>query len=148
MTTPQTAPSSILFICYLNAIRSPMAQGLMKQMAHDDIYVQSCGLSKAPLDNLMVTIMKEKGIDMSGHESQSLQDLQDSSFDLIIAFTRDAGEAAKAAFQGQDVKVETWPTPDPTTAHLDVRSMMNNYRAVRDNIDAQLKRRFKEYADK
>lgn len=148
MKPPQAPLTSILFICYLNAIRSPMAEGLMKQIAGDNVYVQSCGLSKGPLDSLMVAIMKEKNIDMSGHEAQSLQDLQDSSFDVIIAFTYDAGEAAKAAFEGQDVLIETWPTPDPTSGHLDVRNMMNNYRAVRDNIDAQLRRRFMEYAVK
>lgn len=145
MTTPQAPLTSILFICYLNSIRSPMAEGLMKQIAGENVYVQSCGISKGSLDSLMVAIMKEKGIDMSGHEAKSLKDLQDGSFDIIIAFTEDAGEAAKAAFEGQDVVIETWPTPDPTSGHLDVRNMMNNYRAVRDNIDAQLKRRFKEY---
>jgi len=121
-----------------------MAEGLMQKLVGDQVYVQSCGISKGQLDSLMVAVMKEKGIDMSTHDAQSLADLQDSSFDVIIAFTEDAGAAARAAFEGQDVKIETWPTPDPTSGQLDVRSMMNNYRAVRDNIDAQLKRYFKQ----
>ena len=140
--TQKPLPSSILFICYLNSIRSPMAEGLMKALVGEQLYVQSCGISKGELDSLMVAVMKEKNIDMSGHEAKSLKDLQDGSFDMIIAFTDDAGAAAKAAFEGQDVTIETWPTPDPTSGQLDVRSMMNNYRSVRDNIEAQLKRYF------
>jgi len=90
----------------------------------------------------MVAVMKEKGIDMSGHKPQSLTELNDSSFDLIIAFTEGAGAAAAAAFEGQDVVIETWKTPDPTSGVIDVRAMMNNYRAVRDQIEARLKRYF------
>ena len=140
--TQTQLPSSILFICYLNAIRSPMAEGLMRDLVGDQIYVQSCGISKGKLDSLMVAVMKEKNIDMSAHDAKSLVDLQDGSFDMIIAFTEEAGMAAKSVFEGQDVTIETWPTPEPTAGQLDVRSMMNNYRAVRDNINAQLMRYF------
>lgn len=115
----------------------------MRALVGDKVYIQSCGISKGEIDSLMVAIMKEKNIDMSAHEAKSLRDLQDSSFDIIIAFTEDAGAAAQATFEGQDVVIETWPTPDPTSGHLDVRNMMNNYRAVRDNIEAQLKRYFR-----
>ena len=135
-------PSSILFICYLNSIRSPIAEGLMKSLVGDRVYVDSCGESKGDIDSLMVAVMKEKGIDMSAHESQTLTDIQDGSFDVIIAFTENAADAAKAVFEGQDVEILTWRTPDPTAGALDVRTMMNNYRAVRDQLEARLKRHF------
>ena len=139
---PKTAPSSVLFVCYLNSIRSPMAEGLMKNLVGNKIYIQSCGESKGDLDTLMVAVMKEKGIDMSAHSARSLTELNDQSYDLIIAFTEGAAAAATAAFEGQDVTIETWPTPEPTAGALDVRAMMNNYRAVRDLIEARLKRHF------
>ena len=56
--------------------------------------------------------------------------------------TEDAGEAARAYFEDTDAVIEVWPTPDPTAGMLDVRAMMNNYRAVRDYIDGRLERRF------
>jgi len=136
------APKAILFVCYLNSIRSPMAEGLMKQRFGDQTYVQSCGLEAGELDDLMVAVMKECGIDMSQHQARTLSDLQDASFDIVIAFTEDAGEATKAIFKDSDTIVETWPTPDPTAGSLDVRAMMNNYRSVRDYIDGKLERRF------
>ena len=135
-------PSSILFICHLNSIRSPMGEGMMRKLVGDQIHIRSCGISKGNLDNLMVAVMKEKGVDMSSHEALSLTDLDDKSFDLIIAFTQNAASAAEAVFAGQDVQIETWQTPDPTIGSLDVRAMMNNYRAVRDQIEGRLKRHF------
>lgn len=135
-------PSSVLFVCYLNSIRSPMAEGLMRKLVGDTVHIRSCGEAKGDLDTLMSAVMKEKGIDMSAHEAQTLTELDDQSYDLIIAFTDGARAAAEAAFEGQDVKIETWLTPDPTAGALDVRTMMNNYRAVRDQIENRLKRYF------
>ena len=107
-----------------------------------DVQSQSCGIAAGDLDDLMVAVMREKGADMSNHEAQTLGDVVDDDFDLIIAFTDAAGEAAKAAFEDKDVKIEVWPLPDPTQGSLDVRAMMNNYRASLDNIEGRLKRAF------
>lgn len=142
MTELTALPNSVLFICHLNSIRSPMAEGLMKKLHGDHIYVQSCGISAGEIDDLMVAIMKESGIDMAAHASRSLLEIQDTSFDVVIAFTEAAGEAARAAFANADTLIEVWPTPDPTAGVLDVRAMMNNYRSVRDFINNRLKRRF------
>jgi len=135
-------PESILFVCYLNSIRSPMAEGLMKFHFADFGNIQSCGLASGELDDLMVAVMAEKNIDMSAHVAQTLGDVADTHFDLVIAFTESAGAAAEAAFLGTDTVVETWPLPDPTAGSLDVRAIMNNYRSIRDNLEARLKRRF------
>ena len=142
MVKATPAPDAVLFICYLNSIRSPIAEGLMKKRFGETTYVQSCGLAAGEIDDLMVAIMKESGIDMSGHKARTLSELSDTSFDVVITFTEDAGEAARAYFEDTDAVIEVWPTPDPTAGMLDVRAMMNNYRAVRDYIDGRLERRF------
>ena len=142
MAKATPAPDAVLFICYLNSIRSPIAEGLMKKRFGEQTYVQSCGLAAGEIDDLMVAIMKEKGIDMSEHKARTLGELSDTSFDVVITFTEDAGEAARAYFEDTEALIEVWPTPDPTAGTLDVRSMMNNYRAVRDYIDGRLERRF------
>lgn len=135
-------PKSILFVCYLNSIRSPMAEGLMKKRFGRDVYVQSAGMATAELDDLMVAIMAEKGIDMSAHSARTLLDLGETNFDRVIAFTEAAGEAARAVFEDSDTIVEVWAIPDPTAGSLDVRAIMNNYRSVRDYIDNRLSRHF------
>jgi len=139
----QKLPKSVLFVCYLNSIRSPMAEGIMRKL-FPNVESQSCGIASGDLDDLMVAVMREKGVDMSAHEARTLGDLTDETFDLVIAFTDAAGEAAKAAFADAETKIEVWPLPDPTQGSLDVRAMMNNYRAIRDNIEGRLKRAFME----
>ena len=47
-------PSSVLFVCYLNSIRSPMAEGLMKKHFGDTVHVQSCGEEKGDLDTCLL----------------------------------------------------------------------------------------------
>ena len=140
---PQTAPKSVLFVCYLNSIRSPMAEGLMRKLFPNTIS-QSCGIASGDLDDLMIAVMREKGIDMSEHKAQTLADVAEQNFGLVIAFTEAAGDAAKAAFEDNDISIEVWPLPDPTQGSLDVRAIMNNYRAIRENIEARLKRAFVE----
>lgn len=139
----QKLPKSVLFVCYLNSIRSPMAEGIMRKL-FPNVESQSCGIASGDLDDLMVAVMREKGVDMSAHEARTLGDLTNETFDLVIAFTEAAGESAKAAFADTDTKIEVWPLPDPTQGSLDVRAMMNNYRAIRDNIEGRLKRAFME----
>jgi len=65
MTSPAPAklPNSVLFVCYLNSIRSPMAEGLMKKRFSQQLYVQSAGMESGDLDELMVAVMAEKSID-------------------------------------------------------------------------------------
>ena len=144
MSVPITEkmPNSVLFVCYLNSIRSPMAEGLMKKRFGRSLYVQSAGLASGELDDLMVAVMAEKSIDLSAHKSRTLSELGDTNYDLVIAFTQNAADAALAMFEGTDTVVETWLVPDPTAGSLDVRAMMNNYRAIRDFIDNKLVRRF------
>ncbi len=137
-------PDSVLFVCTLNSIRSPMAEGLMKAKYGHDIYVQSCGLEAGELNDLMVAVMREKNIDMQGHKSRSLSDLADTSFDQVICFTEDAKAASDAVFGDSDTHIDYWPTPDPTQGALDVRAMLNNFRAVRDTIEARIERTFGE----
>ena len=138
-----SAPNSILFVCHLNSIRSPMAEGLMNKL-YSYTQAQSCGLAAGDLDDLMVAVMREKGVDMSEHDAQTLGEVANHPFDLVIAFTDAAGDAAKAAFDATDTMIEVWPLPDPSQGSLDVRAVMNNYRAIRDNIEARLKRAFVE----
>ena len=130
----------VLFLCYLNSIRSPMAEGLMKKL-HPDAHVASAGLASGELDDLMVAVMREKGIDMEHHVSRTLDQLG-RDWDVAIALTEPAGAAAESYFKDTDTIVETWELPDPTKFYYDVRQMMNDYRAVRDNLEMRIQRRF------
>ncbi|WP_427450602.1 low molecular weight phosphatase family protein [Litorimonas sp. WD9-15] len=133
----------VLFVCQLNSVRSPMAEGLLRKRAGDKIDVQSCGLSPIDPNEFMLGVMQEVGIDMSEHEPLGLAEVQDEDFDRVIAFTESAKAGAETAFEGSDIQVELWAVPDPGEGSLDVRAMLNNYRAIRSNIDARIAREFR-----
>lgn len=142
MSKNQQLPTSVLFVCTLNSIRSPMAEGMMKAKFGDDVYVQSCGLEAGEISDLMVAVMREKGIDMQAHKSKTLAEISDTSFDVVIAFNQDAEAAVRAVFDDSDTEIDCWPTPDPTQGAMDVRAMMDNFRAVRDVIEMRIDKKF------
>jgi len=133
---------NVLFICQLNSVRSPIAEGLLRKRLGDKVYVKSCGLTPDEPNEFMLTIMKEVGIDMSDHKPLGLDDIKDENFDRIIAFTAGAKAGAETFFGDNSPEIELWAVPNPGEGSLDVRALLNNYRAIRSNIDARLGREF------
>ena len=136
----------VLFICQLNSVRSPMAEGLLRKQLGQSVDVQSCGLTPIEPNDFMLSVMREVGVDMSEHTPVGLADLQDDVFDRVIAFTASAKAAAETAFENTDMEIELWAVPDPGEGSLDVRALLNNYRAIRTNIDARIGREFRTTA--
>ncbi len=132
----------VLFICQLNSVRSPMAEGLLRKQMGSKVYVRSCGLTPEEPNDFMISIMREVGIDMSEHQPLALNDIAHEDFDRIIAFTMNAKAGADAVLGGSGPDVELWAVPNPGEGSLDVRALLNNYRAIRANIDARLAREF------
>lgn len=135
-------PSSVLFICQMNMVRSPMAEALMRKHYPKIGTIASCGLSQGEADALVATVMSEVGADLSEHSPRTLDSFGNQNFDVVIAFTSPAYEAAKAYFAETDSNVLHWPLPEPGEGSLDVRAIMNNYRAMRDLIKSRLIRHF------
>jgi len=136
----------VLFICQLNSVRSPMAEGLLRKKLGDSVDVKSCGLTPVEPNDFMLSVMREVGIDMSEHLPIALADLQYETFDHVIAFTSSVKSAAEVAFENQNIEIKLWAVPDPGEGSLDVRALLNNYRAIRTNISARLDREFKTTA--
>jgi len=132
----------VLFICQLNSVRSPMAEGLLRKQLGAKVSVKSCGLTPEEPNDFMISIMKEVGIDMSEHEPLALTDIMHEDFDRIIAFTSGAKEGAEAVLSDAGSQIELWAVPNPGEGSLDVRALLNNYRAIRTNIGARLAREF------
>ena len=132
----------VLFICQFNSVRSPMAEGLLRKQMGSKVHVQSCGLTPEAPNELRVTIMNEVGIDMSGHQAKSLADMGTDTFDRIIAFTAGSKAGAEAVLGAINQEIELWAVPNPGEGSLDMRALLNNYRAIRANIQARLMREF------
>jgi len=138
-------PSAVLFACGLNAIRSPMAAAMLRQMLGSSSYVASAGVRKGEPDPFAVAVMAEIGLDISRHKPltfEELDDLEGLNFDLILTLAPEAHHRALEITRTSAVDVEYWPTPDPSVAEGSREQRLEAYRAVRDQLLAHIRERF------
>jgi len=136
-------PRSVLFLCSLNAIRSPMAAALLKHLRGSRIHVQSAGIREgAAIDGFAVAVMGEFGIDIRDHQPQSLSDLKDASFELVVTLSPEAHHQALELTRTRPVAVEYWAIQDPTVAEGPREVRLEAYRAVRDALLKRIRARF------
>lgn len=135
-------PGSVLFCCTRNAIRSPMAEGILKYLHGQRIYVDSVGLREGEIDPFVIAVMDEIGIDLSRHRSKTFDDLEDGSFDLIISLSPEAQHHAVEMTRTMACEVEFWNTFDPTVVEGNRETRLNAYRQVRDTLLDRITARF------
>jgi protein-tyrosine-phosphatase len=135
-------PRSILFCCTLNAVRSPMAEGLAKAMLPRNIYVDSAGLSTQLLDGFAVAVMDELGIDIRDHNTQSFEHIRPDEFEMIVALSPEAHERVRELTRAMAVEVVHWPIADATAAGGTREARIAAYRTVRDHIRNEIRRHF------
>jgi protein-tyrosine-phosphatase len=137
-------PPAVLFVCTMNALRSPMAAAILRHLAGRCCYVESAGVRAGELDGFMVTVMTEIGIDVSHHAPRTLRALNDTSFDLIVSLSPEAHHQALELTRTMAVDVEYWPTFDASllAGQGNREQMLSAHRQVRDQLFAKIKRRF------
>jgi protein-tyrosine-phosphatase len=140
-----TRPQAVLFACGMNAVRSPMAAGLFKQLFGKTVYVSSAGVRKGEPDPFAVAAMEEIGIDITRHKPvtfEELEDLEGLNFDLIVTLSPPAHHKALELTRTNAAEVEYWPTLDPTGVEGSREQRLDAYRAVRDELMAHIRERF------
>jgi len=135
-------PAAVLFCCTLNALRSPMAEGIMKRLYGTRLYVQSVGVHAGETDPLMVQVMDEIGIDLSRHRPRDFAALDDSSFDVVVSLSPEAQHKAVDLTRTHACEVEYWPTFDPSLVEASREVRLESYRAVRDELQRRILKRF------
>jgi protein-tyrosine-phosphatase len=135
-------PSSVLFACGFNSIRSPMAAALLKEIHGRRIYVDSVGVREAPVDGFAVAVMAEVGLDLARHQPKIFAALEDTSFDLIVSLAPEAQHAAVELTRTMACDVEFWPVFDPTATEGNREEILAAYRALRDLLRRRILERF------
>jgi protein-tyrosine-phosphatase len=135
-------PSAVLFACTLNAVRSPMAEAILKHLHGRRIYVDSCGVRPEEIDPFAVQVMDEIGIDLSRHRTKSFDDLEDSSFDLVLSLSPEAQHKAVDLTRHMACDVEYWPVFDPTAVEGSRETRLDAYREVREHLMRRILQRF------
>ena len=135
-------PSSVLFACTFNSVRSPMAEALLKHLHGRRIYVDSVGVRDAEIDPFAVAVMDEIGIDISKHRAKTFDTLEDTSFDLVVSLSPEAQHSAVELTRTMACEVEFWPMLDPTAVEGSREEMLGAYRLVRDQLKKRILERF------
>ena len=135
-------PSSVLFACSFNSIRPPMAEAMLKHLRGRHIYVDSVGVRGAEIDPFAVAVMDEIGMDISKHRAKTFEDLEDTSFDLVVSLSPEAQHSAVELTRTMACEVEFWPMLDPTAVEGNREEMLNAYRRVRDQLRQRILERF------
>ena len=138
----ENAPKSVLFVCNMNQIRSPMAEFLTRDLFGGKIFAQSAGIYRGDDDGFMQSVMKERNIDVSAHYPETLDELEDHFVDLVVTLTSQAHDAAVDFFKDEAVDIEFWETENPSIAVGRRDDVLSAYRKTRNDLETLIKKRF------
>jgi arsenate reductase (thioredoxin) len=128
-------PRHILFLCVANSARSQMAEGIARSLAPQGVKVSSAGSSPASVRPQAIQVLKEIGIDISGHRSKGLDSIDAGSVDAVITL---CAEEVCPVFLGKAHRLH-WGLPDPAAVMGTEETRLNAFRSVRDELRRRLK---------
>jgi arsenate reductase len=88
----------VLILCTGNSARSQMAEGLLRHDAGEQFEVTSAGVKASSLRQEAIAAMRELGIDISGHRSKNVEELEGRQFDYVITVCDHARETCPVFF--------------------------------------------------
>ena len=128
----------ILAICIHNSARSQMTEEFIRQTAGDRVEVLSAGIEPGTLNEVVVELLKEDGIDITGKQTRSAYHLHAAGerFDYVIAVC-DKEAAERCPVFPAEKRRYHWPFPDPSKATGTREERLAYVRPIRDQIRAK-----------
>jgi arsenate reductase len=123
---------NILVLCTGNSCRSQIAHGYLAEMTKGNANVYSAGVETHGVNPKAIVIMKEDGIDISGHTSNNITEYFGVDFDFVITVCDNAKERCPF-FPTKALKFH-YNFPDPAKATGTEDEIMNAFRSVRELI--------------
>ena len=133
----------ILVLCTGNSCRSQIAEGYLRHFAGDRAEVYSAGVETHGVNPRAVSIMKEDGIDISGHTSNNVDEYRDLHFDFVITVCDNARE--RCPYFPTKARKFHHNFPDPAKASGTEAEIMAEFRAVREMIKAYSEKFVREH---
>lgn len=129
----------VLFICIHNSARSQMAEAWLRSLCGDRFEAASAGLQPGKLNPLVVRVMAEAGIDISGHGTQSVDEVlqRGEQFDYIVTVCDEASAEQCPIFPGPGQRMH-WGFADPSAVKGTEEEKLAQIRGIRDEIHAQI----------
>jgi len=127
----------VLILCTGNSARSQMAEGLLRHLGWERCEVSSAGTHPNCVRPEAIEVMRERGIDISGHRSKSVDEFSGREFDYVMTVCDNARDSCPV-FPARKQRVH-WSFDDPAAASGDVESRLTVFRRVRDEIEIRLR---------
>jgi arsenate reductase len=130
----------VLFVCIHNSARSQMAEAFLKKYGGDRFEAESAGLEPGKLNPVVVEVMKESGIDISGNKTQSVQSLLDkgNKYDYVFTVCDETQAERCPVFPGGGKRIHIG-FPDPSSFQGSHEEKLAGTREVRDMIESKIK---------
>lgn len=122
----------VLVLCTGNSARSQMAEGLLRHDAGDRFEVESAGTKPGRVRPEAIAVMKELGIDISGHRSKSVDEFRDHGFDYVLTVCDNANESCPI-YPGHANRLHH-SFEDPATVEGSEEQRLSAFRVARDQI--------------
>lgn len=135
-------PQAVLFACSQNVIRSPMAEAIMRHFYGRKVFVASCGVRPGERDPFVDAVLEEMGVELGKFRPRGFDDLEDTSFDMVISLSPEAHHRALELTRTNSIEAEYWPTLDPSVVTGSREQILDGYRAVRDGLVKRIRARF------
>jgi arsenate reductase len=124
----------ILFLCVANSARSQMAEGIARSLAPVDTKIWSAGSRPTSVRPEAITVLKEIGIDISGHRAKAVTEIPAAEVDTVITL---CGEEECPVFLGKATRLH-WGLPDPAAVDGSEAERLDAFRKVRDELHRRI----------
>jgi arsenate reductase len=132
MVNNERTPVRVLFLCTHNSARSQMAEGLLRSLGGTGVEVESAGTKATLVRPEAIEAMHELGIDISGHESKTLERFLNERFDEVITVCDDSNEACP--FFPNARHRRHWSIDDPSQVKGSDEERIAAFRRARDEL--------------
>jgi len=126
----------VLILCTGNSARSQMAEGLLRHDSGERFEVASAGTKASFVRPEAIAVMREAGIDITGHRSKHVDEFAGQQFDYVITVCDNARETCPVFF-GKAEKLHH-DFEDPAAATGSEEQRLAVFRRVRDQMRAYL----------
>jgi arsenate reductase len=127
----------VLILCTGNSARSQMAEGLFRQALGDRFEVYSAGTRPTSVRPEAIDVMREIGIDISGHRSKPVNEFLDQEFQYVITVCDHAKESCPV-FPGKAERIH-WSFDDPAAVVGTEEQRKAAFRSIRDQIAGRIR---------
>ena len=127
----------VLVLCTGNSARSQMAEGLLRHITDNRWEVFSAGTKPSHVRPEAIEVMKDIGIDLSGHRSKSVDEFAGQDFDIVLTVCDNARESCPV-FPAKTKRIH-WSIEDPAAVHGSEDERRAAFRTIRDELGARLR---------